>query len=128
VGCRCSACGERLDEAWYELQGPRCLRHAVAHRPTLLRSLLIALVVGTLLLLINQLDVLVSGKGDAGVYAKVGLTFLVPFAVATVSALASARRRTQPVGVQTAAAREDRSTAEPTHAPGGSPEGPAAVG
>jgi hypothetical protein len=80
----------------YELSGgTRCLRHALTHTPTLQRSAKIALLVGTVLFGINQLDVVVAGKVDGLVLAKVALTYCVPFAVATYAALASARATTR---------------------------------
>jgi hypothetical protein len=44
-------------------------------------------VVGTLLTAINQGDVLLAGAVTAGVAAKCALNFVVPFLVATVSAV-----------------------------------------
>jgi hypothetical protein len=43
----------------------------------------VALVVGTILVVINQADVLLSGQVTALVVAKIGLTYLVPFSVST---------------------------------------------
>jgi hypothetical protein len=43
----------------------------------------VALVVGTILVVINQPDVLLSGQVTALVVAKIGLTYLVPFSVST---------------------------------------------
>jgi hypothetical protein len=59
------------------------------YRPVLRRALAVAAVVGTALLVINQLDVLLAGRATALVGAKIGLTYLVPFGVSTYSALAS---------------------------------------
>jgi len=53
----------------------------------------VALVVGTILMLINQADVLLSGHASALTVAKIGLTYLVPFSVSTYSALAANRLR-----------------------------------
>lgn len=60
------------------------LRPAVARR-----SLIVALVVGTLLNLINQGDVLISG-GELN-RLKIALTFAVPFCVATYGAYCAGR-------------------------------------
>jgi hypothetical protein len=49
------------------------------------RSLIVALVVGTVLNLINQGDVLV-GEGDVNI-AKLILTYIVPYCVATYGAV-----------------------------------------
>lgn len=48
------------------------------------RSLTVAAVVGTVLNLINQGDVLIAGTGLS--YAKLALTYTVPFCVATYGA------------------------------------------
>jgi hypothetical protein len=47
----------------------------------------VAGVVGTILFLINQLDVVIAGHITALVVAKILLTYLVPFSVSTYSAL-----------------------------------------
>ncbi len=61
---------------------------AVALRPDIVwRSLKVALVVGTLLALINHGDRLLSGGLDMAAMLKVGLTYLVPYMVATWSAV-----------------------------------------
>ena len=68
-----------------------CLPHALAYGPTCRRALKVAAVVGTVLLIINQGDVLLAGRVTALVLAKAGLTYLVPFSVSTYSALAANR-------------------------------------
>ena len=55
------------------------------------RSFTVALIVGTILMVINQADVLISGNLTALVAAKIGLTYLVPFSVSMYSALAANR-------------------------------------
>ncbi len=65
----------------------RCDRHAVFYPQVRDRALRVALVVGTLLFVINQLDVVLRGDVTAIVLAKIALTFLVPYAVSTYSAL-----------------------------------------
>jgi hypothetical protein len=50
-----------------------------------------ALIVGTILTLINQRDILFRGAVTALVILKIGLTYSVPYAVSTVSALAANR-------------------------------------
>ena len=57
------------------------------------RSLLIAFLVGTLLVAINQADLLFSGEWRPSLIWKVPLTYLVPFVVATCSALVNSRIR-----------------------------------
>lgn len=64
----------------------------VAARRQLRRSLAIALVVGTVLFCINQLDVVLRGDATPGVWAKVGLTYVVPFCVANAGLLSGTRR------------------------------------
>ncbi|TMG35415.1 MAG: hypothetical protein E6H88_12585 [Chloroflexi bacterium] len=57
------------------------------------RALRVAAVVGTILFLINQLDVVVSGMFTALVAGKIALTYLVPYSVSTYSALEVNRLR-----------------------------------
>lgn len=59
----------------------------------LLRSAVIAVIVGTLLLLINQGDVIASGIWPRALLWKIPLTYVVPFAVATAGALLNSRIR-----------------------------------
>jgi hypothetical protein len=65
----------------------RCLRHAIIYPPVVQRALRVALVVGTLLFVINQADLVLRGELSSGVALKIGLTYLVPFTVSTYSAL-----------------------------------------
>lgn len=65
---------------------------AVVARPThLRRTSLTALVVGTVLFAINQLNVVVAGHASTVVWLKTGLTYLVPFAVSNVGILIATR-------------------------------------
>jgi hypothetical protein len=66
---------------------PRCQRHAIGHGPVVRRAVRVALVVGSLLFLINQADVVLGGDATAFVYFKSALTFFVPYGVSTYSAL-----------------------------------------
>lgn len=63
------------------------------HPPYLKRTIRIALVVGTILFAINQLDVVLGGRATPFVWLKVGLTYLVPFCVSNYGVLVAARRR-----------------------------------
>ena len=72
---------------------PRCLRCAITNGPLVRRSLTIAAVVGTVLLAINQGDVLLRGEWPPALGWKIPLTYLVPFIVATGGALGSTRTR-----------------------------------
>ena len=58
----------------------------------LLRSLLTAMVVGAILILLNQGDDIFSGAYSSSLYWKIPLTFCVPFLVATWGALTNSRR------------------------------------
>jgi hypothetical protein len=69
----------------------KCFTCALRHGPLLRRSIIVALVVGTILTLLNQGDVLVSGSWDNALYWKTPLTYCVPFMVATYGALSNSR-------------------------------------
>ena len=55
------------------------------------RSLIIALIVGTLLTAINQGNIMAQGHFPAGLAWKIPLTYCVPFFVATTGAILNAR-------------------------------------
>jgi hypothetical protein len=55
------------------------------------RSVRIALVVGSLLALINHGERIISGSLDSAAMVKICLTYLVPFGVATWSAVNTVR-------------------------------------
>lgn len=66
----------------------------ICGRPGNLRTTLrIALAVGVVLTLINQLDVFVHGKETALTWVKVGLNFIVPFCVSNLGLLAGSSMR-----------------------------------
>ena len=90
----CSRCGRSLAgrSAYLLGAGLRCLPCALRYRPMLERSALTALVVGTILVLINQGGALVSGALPASLLWQIPLTYLVPFCVATWGALSNTRR------------------------------------
>jgi hypothetical protein len=56
-------------------------------------TLAVAAVVGTLLLIINQLDAVVQGHVDLTLLFKAVLTYVVPFIVSNYGLLAATRRR-----------------------------------
>jgi NAD(P)-dependent dehydrogenase (short-subunit alcohol dehydrogenase family) len=56
----------------------------------------IALVVGTVLFCINQLDVVLRGDADAAVWVKAAVTFLVPFCVSCAGLLVGTRPHPTP--------------------------------
>jgi hypothetical protein len=62
-------------------------------REHLRRTLLIALVVGTVLTAINQLDVILRGDATTATVVKCGLNYVVPFIVSNLGLL-TARRDT----------------------------------
>lgn len=65
----------------------------VARREHLRATTRIALVVGTVLFAINQLDVVLAGDATAATWAKSGLTYGVPFVVSNLGILTATRRR-----------------------------------
>ena len=69
----------------------RCLRCTLMRPSLLRRSLLTALVVGTILTAINQGNILLDGRFPASLYWKIPLTYSVPFCVATWGALINSR-------------------------------------
>ncbi len=69
-------------------QGARVL----GRRAYLRRTTVTAVVVGTVLFAINQLNVVLDGKADTLVWVKVAVTYLVPFAVSNVGILFATRR------------------------------------
>jgi hypothetical protein len=60
-------------------------------REYLRRTIAIALVVGTILTLINQLDVIIKGNADTFTWVKCGLNYCVPFIVSNLGLLAGKR-------------------------------------
>jgi hypothetical protein len=93
---RCERCGRA---ARFRFAGAgrgaafRCWRHGIFYGPVLQRSLGIAAVVGTVLFIINQLDVVLSGNVTSLVVLKIALAFVVPFVVSTYLALEINRLR-----------------------------------
>jgi len=68
-----------------------CFRHALLYPPMLRRSLVVALIVGTILTAINQGNIILGDDFPPSLYWKVPLTYCVPFCVATAGALLNAR-------------------------------------
>lgn len=69
----------------------KCTRHALVHRPLVRTAAITALVVGTILTLINQGNLLLAGHLPAALLWKIPLTYSVPYCVATWSALRISR-------------------------------------
>ena len=64
----------------------------VLHPPHLRKTLRVALVVGTILFCINQLDVVLAGHATPRVWLKVCVTYVVPFVVSNLGLLIGLRR------------------------------------
>ena len=101
----CERCNRNYGKGWsFTFENPvsraagdgsgtiKCLRCAILHHPMLRRSLTVAAVVGTVLTLLNQGDILFTGSWNSALYWKVPLTYCVPFCVATYGALSNCRR------------------------------------
>jgi hypothetical protein len=95
---RCASCGRVLALDWHfrfqqgeDCSVLKCLRCALRHRPLVWKALATSLVVGSILTLINQGDALLGGHFTPLLLWKVPLTYFVPYAVATYSALAISR-------------------------------------
>jgi hypothetical protein len=91
---------------------PRKALATVLHRQHLRRTVGIALVVGTILMLINHFDTIVSGDATRMTWVKVGLTYCVPFVVSNLGLLAGRRtelsqREDRPSHGRDRAARQD---------------------
>jgi len=56
------------------------------------RSLIVALIVGTILTAINQGNIILSGDFPQSLYWKIPLTYAVPYCVATTGAILNGRR------------------------------------
>ena len=71
---------------------PREALRVAFYRPHLRKTVAIALLVGTLLFLINQLDVVLRGDATVTVWVKAAVTYFVPFCVSTAGVLVATRR------------------------------------
>ena len=96
----CERCRRSL-VALYLLRGAggdilRCIRCTLMHRPTLGRSLKIAAIVGSVLVAINQGDVVLSAELDTALLWKAPLTYATPFVVSLWGAMANGRVEGQP--------------------------------
>jgi hypothetical protein len=59
--------------------------------PHLRRTITVALIVGTVLFTINQLDVVLSGRATTVVWIKSAVTYCVPFCVSNYGMLVATR-------------------------------------
>ncbi len=66
------------------------LRYATSW-PCVRRAMMYAVVVGAILITINQGDAILSGDVDARRMTKMGLTILVPYLVSTLSSVGAYR-------------------------------------
>jgi len=66
------------------------LKHA-CDRACVLRSLTVAVAVGTILGAVNHYDAILSGTFSATTLVQIGITYLVPFCVATFGSAMQAR-------------------------------------
>ncbi len=94
----CDRCQEELAGAVYEMRALEgkvacCLACALVYGPLVRRSALVALVVGSLLVAINQGNVILGGDASLALAWKVPLTYAVPYCVATFGAILNARIR-----------------------------------
>lgn len=89
----CQRCGRSQATGFALGDATVCLRCAALDRGLLTRAVATAIVVGTILLAVNQGDVILSGVWPASLVWKVPLTYAVPFAVSMWGALGSTRRR-----------------------------------
>ena len=97
AGSACASCGRLLRQGRcfiFKVQGAevvKCLWCCFRHKALLRRSIMASLVVGTILIAINQGTVLFAGSWDNALYWKIPLTFCVPFCVATYGAMVNSR-------------------------------------
>ncbi|HEU5006848.1 MAG TPA: nitrate/nitrite transporter NrtS [Jatrophihabitantaceae bacterium] len=71
---------------------PRQALRVVGQWSHLCRTTATALIVGTVLFAINHMDTVLSGAATTGTWVKVGITYLVPFAVANIGLLLGSHR------------------------------------
>ncbi len=64
----------------------------VVYGPYLKRTLLVALIVGSVLFAINHLDEVLRGQASLTVWTKVVITFFVPFIVSNIGILVATHR------------------------------------
>lgn len=64
----------------------------VLDRGHLARTIGVALVVGSILFVINQLDTVMSGEATSRTWVKAAITYVVPFCVANYGVLTATRR------------------------------------
>ncbi len=89
----CGLCGEPIhDEAAPIWRNPADAMHVIAYPAHLRSTLVTAVIVGTILFGINQLDVVLAGDATTSVWLKTALTYVVPFAVSNIGILIATHR------------------------------------
>lgn len=88
----CGSCGQPIS-AGFQLRGGdiRCWRHVIAHPAVWRRSVITALIVGTILTAINQGNLILQHGFTHEILLKMALTYCVPFCVSTSGGLGAAR-------------------------------------
>ena len=71
---------------------PRGALVFLLHQRLLRRTLLTAVVVGTILSLINQGHIVFAGEVTLGTWARIAANYLMPFLVSNIGALAATHR------------------------------------
>ena len=89
--CARCACNLRVGQGFVLARERRCLRCTLMRPSLLKRSLITALVVGSLLTAINQGNVMLAGNFPGDLVWKIPLSYCVPFCVATWGALVNSR-------------------------------------
>ena len=69
----------------------KCLLHTLGHAPIYKRAFVVCLIVGSLLIGLNQGDVLLAGRWNTPLFWKIPLTYVVPFIVTIVGGLLNSR-------------------------------------
>jgi hypothetical protein len=82
---------EQTQPTWTTWTTWREAVRVVLYRPHLRKTVAIALVVGSVLFCINQLDVVLRGGATTTVWIKSAVTYLVPFAVSNAGVLVATR-------------------------------------
>lgn len=98
IAFECKECSRSQRRSAYEVGDAhrtqvRCLWCALRHLPLVRRSVAVSVVVGTLLVAINQGNVILSGDVPVSLAWKVPLTYAVPYCVATFGSIMHARCR-----------------------------------
>lgn len=79
--------------AWSNWRG---IPAVVLHPGHLRKTVAVTLIVGTVLFLINQLDVVLTHHATTLTWVKVALTYVVPFCVSNYGVLVATHRRPGP--------------------------------